>query len=101
MPDWQGKSLYGWVNKDGTQLKLQGPVEMHRPAVRQAPARRHAYRRRHRVAEGKPMETAAPAQIVQAGTTIRGIGMHADLNDKHLELHDDVHATSCRASASR
>lgn len=22
VPDWRGQSLYGWVNKDGSQLKL-------------------------------------------------------------------------------
>ena len=39
------------------------------------------------------LETAAPAQLVQGGTRIHGVGMRADLNDKHLELLDDVHAT--------
>jgi lipopolysaccharide export system protein LptC len=39
------------------------------------------------------LETAAPARMVQGGTRISGIGMRADLNDKHLELLDDVHAT--------
>jgi lipopolysaccharide export system protein LptC len=39
------------------------------------------------------VETAAPAQMLQGGTRISGIGMRADLNDKHLELLDDVHAT--------
>lgn len=93
VPDWQGKSLYGWVNKDGTQLKLQGPVEMHRPAFGDAPATRMqtaditAWPKQNRV------ETAAPAQMLQGGTRISGIGMRADLNDKHLELLDDVHAT--------
>ncbi len=93
VPDWQGRSLYGWVNKDGTQLKLQGPVEMHRPAFGDAPATRMqtaditAWPKQNRV------ETAAPAQMLQGGTRISGIGMRADLNDKHLELLDDVHAT--------
>ena len=93
VPDWQGQSLYGWVNKDGSQLKLQGPVEMHREAFVNAPAARiqtadvTAWPKQNR------LETAAPAQMVQGGTRISGIGMRADLNDKHLELLDDVHAT--------
>lgn len=93
VPDWQGQSLYGWVNKDGSQLKLQGPVEMHREAFADAPAARiqtadvTAWPKQNR------LETAAPAQMVQGGTRISGIGMRADLNDKHLELLDDVHAT--------
>ncbi len=93
VPDWQGRSLYGWVNKDGSQLKLQGPVEMHREAFADAPVARiqtadvTAWPKQNR------LETAAPAQMVQGGTRISGIGMRADLNDKHLELLDDVHAT--------
>ncbi|EIM01892.1 MULTISPECIES: LPS export ABC transporter periplasmic protein LptC [Rhodanobacter] len=93
VPDWQGQSLYGWVNKDGSQLKLQGPVEMHREAFDDTPATRiqtadvTAWPKQNR------LETAAPAQMVQGGTRISGIGMRADLNDKHLELLDDVHAT--------
>lgn len=93
VPDWRGQSLYGWVNKDGSQLKLQGPVEMQREAFGDAPAARiqtadvTAWPKQNR------LETAAPAQMVQGGTRISGIGMRADLNDKHLELLDDVHAT--------
>ncbi len=93
VPDWLGQSLYGWVNKDGTQLKLQGPVEMNRAAFDDTPATRiqtadvTAWPKQNR------LETAAPAQMVQGGTRISGIGMRADLNDKHLELLDDVHAT--------
>ena len=93
VPDWQGQSLYGWVNRDGSQLKLQGPVEMHREAFVNAPAAHiqtadvTAWPKQNR------LETAAPAQMVQGGTRISGIGMRADLNDKHLELLDDVHAT--------
>lgn len=92
VPDWRGESLYGWVNKDGTQLKLQGPVTMHREAFDDTPATRMqtadvtAWPKENRV------ETAAPARMVQGGTRISGIGMRADLNDKHLELLDDVQA---------
>jgi lipopolysaccharide export system protein LptC len=91
-PEWQGKSLYGWVNKSGTELKLQGPVDLHRPAFGDVPAAQietadiTAWPKQNR------LETAAPAQMVQGGTRISGIGMRADLNDKHLELLDDVHA---------
>ena len=91
-PDWVGKSLYGWVNKSGTELKLQGPVAMHRLAFGDTPAAQidtadiTAWPKQNR------LETAAPAQMVQGGTRISGIGMRADLNDKHLELLDDVHA---------
>ena len=92
IPDWRGKSLYGWVNKDGTQLKLQGPVDLQRAAFDATPAARiqtadvTAWPKQNR------LETAAPSQRVQGGTRISGIGMRANLNDKHLELLDDVQA---------
>jgi lipopolysaccharide export system protein LptC len=91
VPDWRGHSLYGWVNHDGTLLKLQGPVHLERPAYDAAPrtvidtADVTAWPKQNR------LETAAPAQLVQGGTRIHGVGLRADLNDKHLELLNDFH----------
>ena len=91
VPDWQGHSLYGWVNRDGTLLKLQGPVHMERIAFDDTPrttidtSEVTAWPKQNRV------QTAAPAQLVQGGTRIHGVGMRADLNDKHLELLNDFH----------
>jgi len=92
VPDWEGQSLYGWVNKSGTELKLQGPVDMHRAAFQDAPAAQITTADITAWPKQNRLETAAPAQMVQGGTRISGIGMRADLNDKHLELLDDVHA---------
>lgn len=93
VPDWKGQSLYGWVNKDGSQLKLQGPVEMNRTAFGDTPATSMQTADVTAWPKQNRLETAAPAQMVQGGTRISGVGMRADLNDKHLELLDDVHAT--------
>lgn len=93
VPDWRGRSLYGWVNKDGSQLKLQGPVEMQREAFGDTPAAHMQTADVTAWPKQNRLETAAPAQMVQGGTRISGVGMRADLNDKHLELLDDVHAT--------
>lgn len=93
VPDWRGHALYGWVNHDGSLLKLQGPVHMERAAFADAPRTTidttdvTAWPKQNR------LETAAPAQLVRGGTRIGGVGMRADLNDKHLELLNDVHAT--------
>lgn len=98
VPDWQGQSLYGWVNKPGTLLKLQGPVYMHRPAytddqgVAQPNATLHtsdvtAWPKENR------MITAEPALLTQGDSRMNGIGMRANLNDNHLELLHDVHGT--------
>ena len=93
VPDWHGQSLYGWVDKGGDLLKLLGPVTMQRAAFADnAAAQLHTadvsiWPRQNR------METAAAAQMVQGALTMSGVGMRANLNDKHLELLDDFHAT--------
>ena len=93
VPDWQGQSLYGWVNKAGTVLKLQGPVSMHRPAYAGGPAADlqtsdvTAYPKENR------METAAPAQMTQGDSRMSGVGMRANLTENHLELLDDSHGS--------
>jgi lipopolysaccharide export system protein LptC len=98
VPDWQGQSRYGWVNKPGTILKLQGAVYMHRPAfidaggVAQPEATMHtsdvtAWPKQNR------METAAPVQMAQGHRRMSGVGMRANLNDNHLELLDESHGS--------
>jgi lipopolysaccharide export system protein LptC len=93
VPDWQGDSLYGWVNHTGTLLKLQGPVHMRRPAFGDTPeatldtADVTAFPKENR------METEAPARITQGASRMNGVGMRAELDDNHLELLHDVHGT--------
>ncbi|WEN14699.1 LPS export ABC transporter periplasmic protein LptC [Rhodanobacter sp. AS-Z3] len=92
-PDWQGQSLYGWVNKAGTQIKLQGPVHMHRPPFGSTPATNLQSSDVTAWPKENRLETAAPTRIVQGASTISGVGMRANLTTKHLELLDDVHST--------
>lgn len=93
VPDWHGQSLYGWVNSDGTLLKLQGPVYVHRPAFGSTPATAMHTSEVTAWPKENRMETAAPARIEQGTSTISGVGMRANLNNRHLELLDDVHST--------
>jgi lipopolysaccharide export system protein LptC len=98
LPDWNGESLYGWVNKEGTLLKLQGPVYLHRPAYTDARGVAQAETTMHTSEvtawpKDQRMETAEPAKIVQGQRTISGVGMRASLNDNHLELLDASHIT--------
>ena len=89
VPDWVGNSLYGWTDKAGLLLKLQGPVHVHRvpyadePAVDMVTSEVTAWPKENR------METAAPALITQGQRTMKGVGMRANLNDNHLELLDE------------
>lgn len=101
VPDWQGESLYGWVNKAGTLLKLQGPVHMHRPAFGNSPATEMHTADVTAWPKENRLETAAAAQIVQGASTISGVGMRANLTTKHLELLDDVHSTFMPAQPRR
>ncbi|QNK00271.1 LPS export ABC transporter periplasmic protein LptC [Dyella telluris] len=93
VPPWLGNSLYAWVDKSGTLLKLQGPVYMHRAAYCvTAAAEIHtsdvtAWPKENR------MVTDAPAQMVQGDSKLSGVGMRANLNTNHLELLDESHGT--------
>jgi lipopolysaccharide export system protein LptC len=93
VPDAEGRSLYGWTNRSGEVLKLQGPVHVHRPAYAdQPPVDLHTSEVTAWPKENT-METAAPAQIIQGASRMDGIGMRANLNENHLELLHDVHGT--------
>lgn len=93
VPDWRGESLYGWVNQGGDLLKLQGPVHMHRDAFADTAAAKLDTEDVTVWPKDNRMETAAAARMVQGALTMSGVGMRANLTDKHLELLDDVHAT--------
>jgi lipopolysaccharide export system protein LptC len=101
---WKGKSESAWVNKDGTIMKLEGAVDMHRIptatitpvqmitsdlTVTTSPKEKNATDPKPRE---KRMETAALVTITDPGHTERGIGMKADLGLKTMELLSDVHA---------
>ncbi len=90
---WHGKSDAAWVNKDGSVMKLQGNVEMHREASGDTNAIDIVTSNLTTWPKTKKVETAAPATITQPGSILRGTGMRGDLNSKVLELLADVHAT--------
>jgi lipopolysaccharide export system protein LptC len=98
IPDWDGHSLYGWVDKSGTLIKLQGPVHMQRAAYtdpKGQPVDMATLDTSEVTAWPKEdrMETAEAAHSVQGARTLDGIGMRANLNDNHLELFDASHGT--------
>jgi len=90
---WKGKSDSAWVNKEGTIMRLDGHVEMHRQAEQGVEPVDVVTRDLTTWPKDKKMETAAPATITEPGSILRGIGMRGDLNTKVLELLSDVHAT--------
>ncbi|HEX7815349.1 LPS export ABC transporter periplasmic protein LptC [Dyella sp.] len=101
VPDWQGDSNYAVVNKEGTLLKLQGAVNMHRPAFDDAPAADLKTSEVTAWPKENRMETAESAQLTQGESRMTGVGMRANLNDNHLELLNDVHGTFVPRSRNR
>lgn len=93
IPEWQGQSEWGWVNKGATLLKLRGAVYMHRAAYDDTPRAEMHTSEVSVWPHDKRMATAAPAHMTQGATRIDGTGMRANLDEKHLELLDDVQAT--------
>lgn len=93
VPPWLGKSLYAWVDKSGTLLKLQGPVYMHRAAFGITDAAEihtsdvTAWPKENR------MVTDAAAHMKEGARTLSGVGMRANLNTNHMELLDESHGT--------
>lgn len=91
VPPWKGHSQYGWVNKDGSLLKLQGKVHMDRPPFGLTQAASIDTSEVTAWPKENRLETAEAARIVQGTSTMDGVGMRANLDTKHLELLDAVH----------
>ena len=91
--EWKGKSDAAWVNKEGTIMRLDGHVQMHRQRAEGVEPVDVVTSDLTTWPKDKKMETAAPATIIQPGSILRGTGMRGDLNTKELELLSDVHAT--------
>jgi lipopolysaccharide export system protein LptC len=102
---WKGNSESAWVNKDGTVMKLEGDVDMHRiesadagpvkvltrdltittdPKDRENPQQQRNRR----------METAAETTVIDPDTVARGVGMKADMALKTMEFLADFHSTT-------
>jgi lipopolysaccharide export system protein LptC len=90
VPPWLGKSLYAWVDKSGTLLKLQGPVYMHRAAFADTDETEMHTTDVTAWPKENRMVTDAPAHMKQGARTLNGVGMRANLNTNHLELFDEV-----------
>jgi len=108
---WKGTSDSAWVNSDGTIMKLEGKVAMHRVPTEKVDkvdllttdlmittdaktkdAQGHTLPSKgHR---DKRMETAEQTTIYDPTNVSHSIGMKADLDMKTVELLHDVHIIS-------
>lgn len=91
VPDWHGNAPFGWVNKGGTEMRLDGAVYMHRPAYAQGPMATLCTSNVTGWPKENRMQTADQATMTQGASVMYGVGMRASLNDNHLELLHDVH----------
>ena len=101
--EWKGTSESAWVNKNGTLMKLEGKVDMHRlPGPGTPPAQlltsdltitSPGKGQALSSAQGKTLQTQAPATITEPGRVVRGVGLQADLGLKTVQLMSDVHST--------
>jgi lipopolysaccharide export system protein LptC len=101
---WKGTSESAWVNKDGTIMKLQGSVDMHRIptekitpvqiltrdlTVRSDPKSKDPQQLRDR-----RMETAALTTVIDPSTVAHGVGMKTDMTLKTVEFLSDFQSTT-------
>ncbi|MFK2891320.1 LPS export ABC transporter periplasmic protein LptC [Dyella flagellata] len=91
VPNWHGNAPYGWVNRGGTEMRLDGAVYMYRPAYAQGPMATLCTSNVRGWPKENRMETADPATMTQGPSVMNGVGLRASLNDNHLELLHDVH----------
>lgn len=111
---WMGNSDSAWITKDGTIMKLEGKVAMHRVptdliervdilstdlTITTDPKPKDAQGRTLPPVPGAParnkrMDTQALTTIFDAATVNHGIGMHADSDLKLVQFFADVHTLS-------
>ncbi|HET8940880.1 MAG TPA: LPS export ABC transporter periplasmic protein LptC [Rudaea sp.] len=101
---WKGTSDSAWVNRDGTVMKLEGKVYMHRiPGEKVTPVTLETtdltittLAQEKSAAKSSPaekmMQTDALATISVPGTVAHGIGMKADMQLKTLDFLSDFHS---------
>jgi lipopolysaccharide export system protein LptC len=101
---WKGTSESAWINKDGSVMRLEGKVDMHRlPTEKVDPVRLltsdltvtttpKGKKGDAPQPKQKRMETAALATVIDPNHVAHGIGMKANLEGlKELEFLSDVH----------
>ena len=101
---WKGRSESAWVNKDGTIMKLEGEVDLHRIESDKATPIQMLTRDLTILTDPKTkdpkqvrerrLETAAPTTVIDPDTVAHGVGMKADMTLKSIEFLADFHSTT-------
>jgi lipopolysaccharide export system protein LptC len=102
---WKGTSESAWVNHDGTIMKLDGDVDMHRIETEKVTPVQLLTRDLTVTSDPKnkddpkqqrerKMETAELATIIDPQTVAHGIGMKTDMTLKTIEFLSEFHSTT-------
>ncbi len=101
---WKGTSESAWVNKDGTIMKLQGRVEMHRiPTEKVTPVQlltrdltvlSDPKDKNSQQPRDRRMETAELTTVTDPDTVAHGVGMKTDMTFKIVEFLSKFHSTT-------
>ena len=101
---WKGTSESAWVNKDGSIMKLQGRVDMHRLesekvtpvqiltrdlTVLSDPKVKNSQQPRER-----RLETTELTTVIDPTTVAHGVGMKANMTLKIVEFLSEFHSTT-------
>jgi len=101
---WKGTSDSAWVNKDGTIMKFEGAVDMHRIETEKVTPVQMLTRDLTVTTDPKTkdpqqvrerrMETAALTTVIDPDTVAHGVGMKTDMTLKTVEFLSDFHSTT-------
>jgi lipopolysaccharide export system protein LptC len=102
---WKGTSESAWVNHDGTIMKLDGDVDMHRIETEKVTPVQLLTRDLTVTSDPKNkddpkqqrerrMETEALATIIDPQTVAHGVGMKTDMTLKTSEFLSEFHSTT-------
>lgn len=89
---WNARAKTGWVNKEGTLVKLNGDVVVQReaaPGVDPVKIESQALVAHPR---NDLLESPVGVVVTEPGATLAGTGMTATLKERHLVLASDVSA---------
>lgn len=101
---WKGTSESAWVNKDGTIMKLQGRVDMHRiPTEKVTPVQvltrdltvlSDPKTKDSQQPRDRRMETAELTTVIDPTTVAHGVGMKTDMTLKTVEFLSNFQSTT-------
>ncbi|HSE12250.1 MAG TPA: LPS export ABC transporter periplasmic protein LptC [Rudaea sp.] len=101
---WKGTSESAWVNKDGTIMKLQGRVDMHRiPTEKVTPVQvltrdltvlSDPKVKDSQQPRDRRMETTELTTVIDPTTVAHGVGMKTDMTLKTVEFLSEFQSTT-------